>query len=378
MNLLLWFLLVPALGYCCLFAAAGRIWLRWKPFAGKTQQYPDLNIAVIAAFRNEADHLTALLHWWFTLNTRGYKVKFILADDHSSDDSVQIIRRFQQHHPEWPLYLVQPDPGKQGKKAALSAAISSSNAELCLLTDADCHGSEDWLQLMVSTLVQEERMMLCGPVCLEQGSGFLRRFQSLEHAGLVAFGAVSMHLGKPTMCNGASLLFYRSVWQELGGYKAHSHLPGGDDELFMRAVEQAHPGSVGFCKLPGAIVHTAAAPNMSAFIAQRLRWASKGSMQGLAVRIFRSLLVLWYALLLCSLPLLYVGEGPLRAAVILAWTLKLCGEWYYFRNISPFFSIRTRFVELCSFQGFQAVYPVWIALARLLRLRFRWKERQYR
>ncbi|MBU6324521.1 MAG: glycosyltransferase [Bacteroidetes bacterium] len=378
MNLLLWFLILPALGYFGLFCVAGRIWLRWKPSAVKTQNYPGLNIAVIAAFRNEEAHLPALLQWWYQLNTQGYKVEFILADDHSGDGSVQIVRAFQQKHPEFPLLLIQPEPAKQGKKAALSAAINSSNAELCLLTDADCHGGEDWLQLMVATFIQEERKMLSGPVCLEQGSSFLRRFQSLEHAGLVAFGAVSMHLGKPTMCNGASLLFYRSVWQELGGYEAHSHLPGGDDELFMRAVDKAYPGSVGFCKLPEAIVYTAAAPNVSVFFKQRLRWASKGSMQGIAVRLFRSLLVLWYALLLSVLPLLFFVEDPLLAAIFTAWTLKLCGEWYYFRSITPFFSIRTRFPELCSFQGFQAAYPVLIALARLFRLRFGWKERQYR
>jgi cellulose synthase/poly-beta-1,6-N-acetylglucosamine synthase-like glycosyltransferase len=231
---------------------------------------------------------------------------------------------------------------------------------------------------MASTLIQSDMKLVSGPVSLEQGSSFLRRFQSLEHAGLVAFGAVSIHIGRPTMCNGASLIFYRNIWHELGGYEAHGHLPGGDDELFMRAVNQACPGSVGFCKLPEAIVTTAAAPNLRAFFMQRLRWASKGSMQGISVRIFRGLLVLWYALLLYSLPLLFFAEAPTVAVITGAWVLKFFGEWYYFRRITPFFGIRARFVEICSFQGFQIAYPVLIALARLFRLRFHWKERHYR
>ncbi len=377
MNLFFWFLLLPALGYACLFVAAARYWTRWKPKDAVVVENPNISIAVVAAFRNEAARLPAFLEWWKNLNTKGYAVQFILADDHSSDGSGGLIRDFQQVHPDMPLKLMSLEEGMRGKKAALSVAISSSNAELCLLTDADCYGSVDWLQCMAASMLGEGRKMVCGPVCLEQGRSFLRRFQSLEHAGLVAFGAVSMRLGRPTMCNGASLMFYRHVWEELGGYEAHRHLPGGDDELFMRAVHRAYPGAVGFCKHPGALVHTAAAPNLKSFMMQRLRWASKGSMQGGAVRLFRSVLVLWYAVLLLSLPMLFRCNALLTSAVLGAWSLKLASEWFYFRSIASLFRIRVHFAELVSFQGFQTIYPLLIALARLLRIRFSWKDRAY-
>jgi len=145
----------------------------------------------------------------------------------------------------------------------------------------------------------------------------------------------------------------------------------------MRAVDAACPGSVGFCKYSGAMVQTAAAPNLKSFLMQRLRWASKGSMQGMAVRLFRGALVLWYAALLTSLPLLLYGEVRMSAFILGAWILKLCGEWFYFRCITPFFGIRVRFAEIASFQGVQTSYPIVIALAGLFRLRFRWKGRTY-
>ena len=378
MIFLFWCLLLPALGYGLLFASAGRIWSRWKkPLPPKVHEQAPLSIAVVAAFRNEEDRLPALLRWWHGLDTQGYEVRFVLADDHSNDRSAQIIRQFQQEHPEMPLSLVVPDAGAQGKKAALTAAIRAGEADVCLLTDADSHGGSAWLQLMADTLLREQRKMVCGPVVLEQGSSFLRRFQALEHAGLVVFGAVTLRLGKPTMCNGASLMFYRDVWEALGAYEAHRHLPGGDDELLMRAVAAKHPGSVGFCRHPEALVHTAPAADMMAFLMQRLRWSSKGSMQGPAVRMFRSALVLWYAALLGVLPLLFFEDLPECAMILGAWLLKLLAECYYFKRITPFFGMDFRSSELLSFQLFQTGYPVLIALARMLRLRFHWKGRVY-
>ncbi|MEY3983730.1 MAG: hypothetical protein RL160_1289, partial [Bacteroidota bacterium] len=152
----------------------------------------------------------------------------------------------------------------------------------------------------------------------------------------------------------------------------------GDDELLMRAIAAAHPGSVGFCRHPEAVVQTAAATDLMSFLMQRLRWASKGSMQGLAVRIFRSALVLWYAGLLCVLPLLFFEGWPECALIAGTWLLKLGAEFYFFRRITPFFSIGFHTAELLSFQLFQTAYPVLIALTRILRLRFHWKGRVYR
>jgi cellulose synthase/poly-beta-1,6-N-acetylglucosamine synthase-like glycosyltransferase len=377
MMLFFWILLVPALGYALLFVSAGRIWSRWTPLPPKVHEQAPLSIAVVAAFRNEEARLPALLRWWHGLDTQGYEVRFVLADDHSNDRSVQIVRQFQQEHPEMPLHLVEPDSGEHGKKAALTAAIRAGAADVCLLTDADSCGGSAWLQLMAATLVQKQLKMVCGPVALEQGTSFLRRFQALEHAGLVVFGAVTLRLGRPTMCNGASLMFYRDVWEALGAYEAHRHLPGGDDELLMRAVAAKHPGSVGFCRHPEALVHTAPAADMMAFLMQRLRWASKGRMQGMAVRIFRSALVLWYAALLCVLPLLFFEGLPVCALIVGTWLLKLGAEYVYFKRITPFFGMDFRTSELLSFQLFQTAYPVLIALARILRLRFHWKGRAY-
>ena len=57
--------------------------------------------------------------------------------------------------------------------------------------------------------------------------------------------------------------------------KGIDDLASGDDELLLQKVAVRFPGKIGFLKRFEAVVFTHAKPNLSEFLQQRRRWASK-------------------------------------------------------------------------------------------------------
>src|SRR5690606_22147099 len=74
-----------------------------------------------------------------------------------------------------------------------------------------------------------------------------------------------------------NLAYRRDVFFEMGGFKGIDNLASGDDELFLHKVAEKYADRIGFCKSREAIVYTDAKPDLTSFISQRKRWASKST-----------------------------------------------------------------------------------------------------
>ena len=95
------------------------------------------------------------------------------------------------------------------------------------------------------------------------------------------------------MCNGANLAYTKKVFEEVGGFKGIDHIASGDDMLLMHKIFRLYPEKVLFIKSPEVIVQTQPAPNLKAFINQRIRWASKADKYD-DKRIFVVLLLVYF------------------------------------------------------------------------------------
>jgi len=360
-------------GYCIFLLWNANTWRR-LPDDTKLQTLAPKSLSVVIPFRNEAENLPHLLQSITWLKAGNNQVNYIFSDDHSTDTSNEIIRRFITKHPEIEVHLILAE--STGKKAALQAAIEHSNNEWILTTDADCSFEPQWIIRMLAKQAENGACMVSGPVTYATAPHWQNAFQQTEFAGLIATGAATLYNGIPTMCNGANLLFSKQVWLEQGGYSANSRIAGGDDEFLMQQLHSTKPGSVVFCKDRGALVSTASSPAFRDFLRQRIRWTSKEKHHPYHVQIIRWGTALFYLSIVTGLMLIAYKPFLMSLMVSLALLLKSFTEWHFFKTILPFFNLKVRYSDILRWQGIQLGYPILVGLG-LWRKRFTWKEREH-
>jgi len=157
-------------------------WSNSKPTLNAEQN----SIGVIVPFRNEANNLEKLVS---SLQVQTYqKFEVIFVNDHSEDDSIEIIKRLAaQTDLEWHLINLEE---KEGKKAAIEAGIEFSNVELIVTTDADCWMGPDWLT-HINEAFDKNTNMVAGPVTLAGEKSLFDAWQQLEFSTLIGTGGAN-------------------------------------------------------------------------------------------------------------------------------------------------------------------------------------------
>ena len=230
-------------------------------------------ISVIIPMRNEEQNVLELLMALKEIEYPVHLREFIFIDDHSADNTVEILKKLN----DTPGLLIHTLPeDKIGKKAAISHGIELASGKLITTLDADCLPGKNWLQSICSAYESKRYKMIAGPVAIRDPKGWLASFQALELISLVASGAGAIGIGKPIMCNGANLTYEKEAFNEVKGFEGNEHIPGGDDIFLMEKLNrQMSKGSIGFNNNPAGMVFSPASKSLKEFLNQRMRWVSK-------------------------------------------------------------------------------------------------------
>ncbi len=203
----------------------------------KKQKKKDLDfppVSVVICARNEADNLKKNLPRFLNQNYRFFEI--IVINDHSTDKTWDILLQFQRKNPKLRPVNVLEAKKQPGKKKALSKGLSSAKFDIILLSDADCRpASSNWITEMVSTLGNGKKIGLgYGPYQREQS--FLNLFIRFETTYTATQYFSFALIGFPYMGVGRNLIYEKSLFFQAGGFKKHTHLVSGDDDLFVNEV----------------------------------------------------------------------------------------------------------------------------------------------
>ncbi len=301
-------------------------------------------------------------------------MEVIVVDDHSEDNTTAVFNQtVKDFNNSGRSFQCITNKGT-GKKAALSTGIAHASGSIILTTDADCRVPKTWISKTIEQF-EESTHMLVGAVRIS-GTGFIDRLQQLEFASLIASGAASLANNLPTMANGANLAFRKSSFEAVKGYAGNAHIPSGDDEFLLRKMHQAFPDGVRFNAAPDAVVSTQGQESLSAFIQQRIRWASKWNLHPSIFSKSLALLVFMFQVSFLLSPWLMVGgwlSWPLGLALL---TLKALGEAIFFLPVLRYLRIN---FYVPAFLFLQFIYPLYVVGIGLLAnaLGYRWKGRRY-
>ena len=333
-------------------------------------------VTVLIAARNEEHIISATIDDILAQDYPKELTEIIIVDDHSSDKTAEIIRRYEKQGVIL-LQMQEGQPLNSYKKKAIAMAIGHSTGELMVATDADCRMGVQWLSSVVSYFDANNLVMISSPVTYFQEKSLFELMQTLEFAYLIGIGASFIGNQRASTCNGANLAYRKDVFYEVGGFAGIDNLASGDDELLLQKVALRYPGRIGFLKQREAIVYTHAKPNLRSFLNQRRRWASKsvhykdGKIVALAVSIW-----LFNVSLLLNAGLAFLNIFYFKL-FLLQFFLKFVFEFAYLLPITSFLKRQSLMVLLLIMIPVHVVYFVYIGLIGNTR-KYEWKGRLVR
>lgn len=275
----LFYAALPLLAFYVLLISIYHVgWMLIKPFKRvNTKEYDTFSIIVPA--RNEELNITACLQGLLKQSYPAHAFEIIVINDHSNDGTAEAVERIITENPAHSIRLLHMKDDKaqrQLKKAAVTYAISEARNKYIILTDADCTRGTLWLESINSFIEHRDSKMIYAPVEFKANNLF-EKVQSLEFAGLVGIGGAAIRLKNPNMCSAANLIFEKTLFNEVNGYKGNEDLASGDDEFLLHKAFKVYPDRIHFLKNRDAVVQTAANVSLTQLTNQRRRWVSKST-----------------------------------------------------------------------------------------------------
>lgn len=374
-------LIITAIAYACSMLFFGYGWLK-TPQHVEIDDELSIKVSVIIAARNEEYTIGMCLRALINQSYPTTHMEIIVVDDNSEDTTAKHVQRFCEQYHFIKLISLDGKNGVFGKKKAIEKAIQHSTGELILTTDADCVMDMDWLRLMVSYHTKTKAQFIAGPVCFHREKTTFEKMQSLEFMALIATTSGAIYFNKAILCNGANLMYTRKAYEEVNGFQGIDASPSGDDVLLMYKIKKKFPGTIKFIKNEDAIVYTKAKKNVTEFIHQRKRWASKKFSQLNVETISLSVLIYSFNLLLLIAPLVYllIPQKPADAVCLYRiWVLiffsKCLIDFLLLFLAASFFKKRKWLIFFIPEQLIYIPYVVYTGLLGIIG-NYNWKGRK--
>jgi len=271
-------------------------------------------LTTLIPFRNEALRIQPLLNSLSKIQVLG-AWEIVFCDDHSNDESVDIIRNFIATNPQLNVKIIHLAAAENGKKSALSTGITEAKFDIIHTTDADCRLHPNLYFYLLKSIQQPNVELVLGRVefithfdsqqhnihsnlesqghssnpnlenpAEQTGSNqnthrLLQQYQLIENSALIALGYSEFLKKNPAAANGANLMFKKSAFLHLGGYHGNTQYASGDDVFTLEKFILHNPDSVAFCTHPQASVISDVESDFDVFKNQRIRWMKKTFLQ---------------------------------------------------------------------------------------------------
>ena len=209
-------------GYCLLILLYRKWYLELPLFRIDASIEAANFFSVIIPARNEETGIQQCLASVLQQQYPSALMEVIVINDHSTDQTENIIREMQRQHAN--LQLINLADHLQGKelnaykKKAIEIAIGQSKGNWIVTTDADCHVSNDWLKAINAFIFEKEPVFVAAPVMFTNDHSFLSVFQLLDFISLQGITAASVSAGYHSMCNGANIAYRKDAFYNVGQF----------------------------------------------------------------------------------------------------------------------------------------------------------------
>ncbi len=335
---------------------------------------PKQQLSIVIAARNEKDSIVTCLQQFEQQHFPKDKFEIILIDDASEDDTFLLAEEFLNQS-SLQFKIIQ-SPFHQGKKAAISHAISLSSGSIIITSDADIvYRHPDFLKTVSSYFENYEPSMLVMPIDFQVENNILNAFQVTENIALTGFSVGFLGINNPFLCSGANLAFDKKAFLGVNGYQSHLNISSGEDVLLLEDLKKKYTSKrihYGFHR--ALIAKTLSEKNLSSFFNQRIRWASKAKYNPNVINSVLGFVVIVVNLLILAAAVSCINKPIITPYLVTFVTAKFIFDFLLLFLAADFLS-RVKYLKwFIPFQMLYGLYAFVIGLGSFF-IKPQWKNK---
>ncbi len=325
-------------------------------------------ISVIVAARNEKDNIVECMESLSKLEYPEGRMEIILVNDHSTDNTGELIRNFIADKAIFKYLEPEAEIGSlKGKTNALANAIKIANGEIILTTDADCAVSSTWAKELAS-YYKDDVAMVCG-FTNQNSDSLFGGMQSVDFMYLLMVAGGVMNLKKPLSCIGNNMSYRKSVYEEIGGYESLPFSVTEDFNLLM-AMHYLKKYKIIFPMIAEGLVTSKPCPTWKSLYRQKKRWGIGGLKSDI---IGYSVMASGFIthLLIVLVPFFF---SPLSLYLSL---FKIAVDYFAVKGVHDKLNLKLQFKHFIAFEVYFILYVLFLPFITLPNQKVEWKGRVY-
>ncbi|MFM2192628.1 MAG: hypothetical protein RLZZ118_1585 [Bacteroidota bacterium] len=359
LGLFVFILIILTISYCALFILYANGWKHLQEFEFNNLYVPSTKVSIIIPARNEQDVIKNCIDGILLQNYSAW-FEVIVINDHSTDNTLSILQSYGNQIVL--INLADEIANKTNplafKKKAIELAIYKAQGDLIITTDADTCRGKNWILSFVQCFEKNKFKIIASPVNYLPEKSVLKIFQIIDFITMQGITAASLYYHFNSTCNGANLAYSKKVFLEVEGFKGIDSIASGDDMLLLHKIEKKYPRSAYYLKANEAMVSTFAMPNLSSFLQQRIRWASKAKhYSDKRVTAVLAAVFIYNIFLFIMMLLVFIGKFNLFTFVVLI-AIKIGIEFLLVKPVSIFFSQQKLLIWHTLLQPFHILYVI--------------------
>jgi cellulose synthase/poly-beta-1,6-N-acetylglucosamine synthase-like glycosyltransferase len=223
------------------------------------KKYPE--VTIIVPCWNEENTVSGTVYSLLNLDYPKNKLKIMIVDDGSTDNTWQIIQKFK-NNPQIEIYTKE----NGGKYTALNFGLEKLDTELFGCLDADSYVSKDALKTIVTYFEDKETMAVAPSIKLWKPKGVLQMLQRVEYGFGIFTRKMFHYMHAIYITPGPFSIFRKEVFEKIGGYE-HAH--NTEDINIALRMQKNH---LKIAHAHNAVVYTIPPTGIKALLKQRIRW----------------------------------------------------------------------------------------------------------
>lgn len=332
----------------------------------KDEDLPD--ISIIVAARNEESNILDCLNSLDKLIYPDNKIEIIIVNDHSTDNTGEIIESFIADKRKFKAIIPHESIGAlKGKTNALANAIKIAKGDVILTTDADCTVPPNWAKTLASYYLKDVGFV--GGYTTQEDRTAFKGMQSIDFVYLLTVAAGTINLKKPLSCIGNNMSYRKSAYDEVGGYEKLKFSVTEDFNLLM-AINDLKKYKIIYPMDAEALVTSKACPDVKSLYWQKKRWGVGGAESD-----FIGYMVMFWGFLshICIL----LTPFFFSTSVLYLCLLKFCIDYFFVSPVFKKLNLKLRLSHFIAFEIYFIVYVVMLPFVVLPNRSIKWKGREF-